>query len=115
MTPFGFQSEERTFWEAKDTYVQMSPFTFADRIKAPLLMIHGADDQNPGTFPIQSERLLHAIKGLGGTARLVVLPKEGHGYQARESLMHMAYEMDSWLERWVKGAGPREAARPKKP
>jgi dipeptidyl aminopeptidase/acylaminoacyl peptidase len=107
LTPFGFQAEERTFWEARDTYVTMSPFTVADKIDEPLLMIHGAEDSNPGTFPIQSERLLHAIKGLGGTARLVMLPKESHGYQARESLMHMVWEMDAWLERHVKGAGPR--------
>jgi dipeptidyl aminopeptidase/acylaminoacyl peptidase len=102
LTPFGFQAEERTFWEARDTYVAMSPFTVADHINKPLLMIHGIEDSNPGTFPIQSERLFHAIKGLGGTARLVMLPKESHGYQARESVHHMAWEMDDWLERFVK-------------
>lgn len=111
LTPFGFQSEERTFWEARDTYVAMSPFTVADRINEPLLMIHGAEDANPGTFPIQSERLLHAIKGLGGTARLVFLPKESHGYAARESLMHVAWETDRWLSKYVKAAGPRQASK----
>lgn len=110
LTPFGFQSEERIFWEAPDTYVKMSPFTVADKIDEPLLLIHGAEDNNPGTFPVQSERLFAALKGLGGQARLVMLPKESHGYQARESVLHVLYEMDRWLEQHVKNAGPRQKA-----
>src|SRR5690606_19260703 len=88
LTPFGFQGERRTYWEAVETYTRLSPFTYANRINEPLLLIHGELDPNPGTFPMQSERLYHAIKGHGGTARLVQLPYEGHGYQARESVMH---------------------------
>jgi dipeptidyl aminopeptidase/acylaminoacyl peptidase len=105
LTPFSFQAEERTFWEAPDTYVKMSPFTHASKIDEPLLMIHGTDDNNSGTFPIQSERLFQAVQGLGGTARLVMLPFESHGYQARESVLHMLWEMDTWLEQHVRHAG----------
>lgn len=107
LTPFGFQSEERTYWEARETYTRMSPFTFADKIDEPLLMIHGAEDSNSGTFPVQSERLFQAVKGLGGRVRLVMLPKESHSYVARESVLHVFYEMDSWLEKHVKNAPPR--------
>jgi len=110
LTPFGFQSEERIFWEAPDTYVKMSPFTVADKIDEPLLLIHGAEDNNPGTFPVQSERLFAALKGLGRPARLVMLPKESHSYQARESVLHVLYEMDRWLDQHVKNAGPRPKA-----
>lgn len=101
-TPFGFQAEERTYWQAPQVYYQMSPFSYADKIKTPLLLIHGADDENSGTFPIQSERLYNAIKGHGGTTRLVMLPKEFHGYRAKESVLHTLWEMDSWLEKYVK-------------
>ena len=104
LTPFGFQSEERHFWEASETYAAMSPFNHADKIVTPLLLIHGEADPNPGTYPMQSERLFAAIKGLGGTARLVVLPGEGHAYRARESIMHVLAEQDAWLETHVKNA-----------
>jgi len=104
LTPFSFQAEERTFWEAPDTYIRMSPFTHANKINEPLLMIHGVDDNNQGTFPIQSERLYAAMSGLGGTVRLVMLPYEAHGYRARESVMHMLWEMDTWMEKYVKAA-----------
>ncbi len=102
LTPFGFQSEERTYWEAPEIYYEMSPFMHAETIKTPLLLIHGAADNNPGTYPMQSERLFNAIKGLGGVARLVMLPNESHSYQASESLNHMLWEMDRWLEKYVK-------------
>lgn len=101
LTPFGFQAEERTYWQAPEVYYQMSPFSFADRIKTPLLIIHGEADNNSGTFPIQSERLYQAIKGHGGTARYVVLPHESHGYRASESVLHMLWEMDRWLEKYL--------------
>ncbi|MHB0972403.1 MAG: S9 family peptidase [Thermoanaerobaculia bacterium] len=101
LTPFSFQAEERTFWEAPETYMAMSPFTHAAKINEPILLIHGIDDNNTGTFPIQSERLYAALKGLGGTARLVMLPHESHGYAARESVLHMLWEMDRWLEKYV--------------
>ncbi len=104
LTPFGFQAEERPYWKAKDVYNNMSPFNYAENIKDALLMIHGEQDNNPGTFPIQSERLFQAIKGLGGTARLVMLPNESHGYRARESISHMLYETNLWMERYVKSA-----------
>ena len=101
LTPFGFQAEERNYWDAKDTYLTMSPFHHADLIDEPILIIHGEDDNNSGTFPMQSERLFSAIKGLGGQARLVMLPNESHGYRARESILHMLYETDAWLEQHV--------------
>lgn len=104
LTPFGFQGERRTFWEATDTYINLSPFTHAHRIKAPILLIHGQIDNNAGTFPMQSERLFHAVNGHGGTARLVMLPFEGHGYRARESVMHVLAEMVEWMDRHVKHA-----------
>jgi dipeptidyl aminopeptidase/acylaminoacyl peptidase len=103
LTPFGFQSERRTLWEAPETYLKMSPFLYADKIKAPLLLIHGEADNNPGTFPVQSERMYQAVKGNGGTVRYVVLPHEAHGYAARESVEHTLYEMVSWFDRHVKG------------
>jgi dipeptidyl aminopeptidase/acylaminoacyl peptidase len=108
LTPFGFQRERRSFWEATDLYVKMSPFTYANRIKAPILLIHGEADNNAGTFPIQSERLFEAIRGNGGTARLVLLPHEAHNYLARESVLHVLAEMIEWADRWT---GSRERAR----
>jgi dipeptidyl aminopeptidase/acylaminoacyl peptidase len=104
LTPFTFQAEDRNFWEAPETYIRMSPFMHAQKINEPLLLIHGAADDNPGSFPIQSERLFQAMKGLGGTARLVMLPHEAHGYRARESLLHMLWEQDRWFETYVKAA-----------
>jgi dipeptidyl aminopeptidase/acylaminoacyl peptidase len=113
LTPFGFQTERRTYWEAPDAYAAVSPFMHADKINEPLLMIHGAKDANPGTFPIQSERLFQAISGLGGIARLVLLPEESHGYRARESVLDVAAESIEWFDKYVKGAGPREASAPR--
>jgi dipeptidyl aminopeptidase/acylaminoacyl peptidase len=110
LTPFGFQAEERTYWKAPETYNAMSPFNYADKIKDALLMIHGEQDNNPGTFPIQSERLFQAMKGLGGTARLVMLPNESHGYRARESISHVLYETNFWMETYVKNAKQRDTA-----
>ncbi|MDB5201386.1 MAG: family peptidase [Ferruginibacter sp.] len=104
LTPFGFQNEERTYWQAPDVYFNMSPFSYADKIKTPLLMIHGEADNNPGTFPIQSERLFNAIKGHGGTVRFVQLPFESHGYAAKENILHMLWEMNEWLNTYVKKA-----------
>jgi len=104
LTPFGFQSERRTFWEAPDVYFALSPFMHADQINEPLLLIHGMVDNNSGTFPIQSERLYHAVKGHGGTVRLVMLPHESHGYRARESVMHTLAEMIDWFDTYVKNA-----------
>ena len=101
LTPFGFQTERRNFWEAMPVYDRVSPFRYADKIAAPLLLIHGERDANSGTFPIQSERLFQAIQGTGGTARLVILPYENHGYVARESVLHMLAEEFAWLERWL--------------
>jgi dipeptidyl aminopeptidase/acylaminoacyl peptidase len=104
LTPFGFQGEERTYWEAPDVYNSMSPFNYAHKIKTPILLIHGEMDNNSGTFPIQSERLYNAIKGHGGTVRYVVLPYESHGYSAKENILHMLWEQDQWLDKWVKNA-----------
>jgi dipeptidyl aminopeptidase/acylaminoacyl peptidase len=102
LTPFGFQAEQRTYWQAPDIYNKMSPFSHADKIKDALLLIHGEADNNPGTFPIQSERLYNAIKGHGGTVRYVQLPYESHSYAAKENLLHMLWEMNSWLDKYLK-------------
>ena len=102
LTPFGFQREERSYWDAPDVYNTMSPFMHADKMKTPLLLIHGEADNNSGTYPMQSERYFNALKGLGGPARLVMLPKESHGYSAVESVLHVLWEQDQWLEEHVK-------------
>jgi len=107
LTPFGFQAEQRTYWEATDTYTEMSPFTYANRVNEPILLIHGEADDNSGTFPVQSERFYAALKGNGATVRYVVLPLEAHGYRARESVGHTLWEMTRWLDQYVKNAGPR--------
>jgi len=102
LTPFGFQSEERSYWEAPDVYNTMSPFMHADKMNNPLLLIHGEADNNSGTYPMQSERYFNALKGLGATVRLVILPKESHGYRSKESILHLLWEQDEWLEKHVK-------------
>lgn len=107
LTPFGFQSERRSFWEAPEMYAKVSPFWYANRINEPILLIHGEADNNQGTYPIQSERMFAAIRGNGGTARLVMLPLESHGYAAKESTEHTLYEMIQWFDKWVKNAKPR--------
>jgi dipeptidyl aminopeptidase/acylaminoacyl peptidase len=109
LTPFGFQAEDRTFWEAPEVYFRMSPFMNADKLNEPILLIHGEADNNSGTFPIQSDRYYHALKGQGKTARLVTLPHESHGYRSRESILHMLWEMEAWLERYVK-RGPGDVS-----
>lgn len=114
LTPFGFQGERRSFWEATKLYTDISPFFYANRINEPILLIHGEADNNQGTYPIQSERLYAAISGNGGTARLVMLPLESHGYSAKESVQHTLFEMIQWFDRHVKNAkprGPRTATR----
>ena len=103
LTPFGFQSEERSYWEAPEIYYGMSPFMHADKMKTPLLLIHGVADNNSGTYPLQSERYFNALKGLGAPVRLVMLPKESHGYRAKESIMHMLWEQEQWLDKHLKG------------
>jgi dipeptidyl aminopeptidase/acylaminoacyl peptidase len=108
LTPFGFQSEERSYWEAPEIYYNMSPFMHADKMKTPLLLIHGVADNNSGTYPLQSERYFNALKGLGAPVRLVMLPKESHGYRAKESIMHMLWEQDQWLEKHVKNRKMKE-------
>jgi dipeptidyl aminopeptidase/acylaminoacyl peptidase len=110
LTPFGFQNERRSVWEASDVYLKVSPFFFADKLKTPLLIVHGAEDANPGTTPIQSSKLYEAIRGNGGTTRLVVLPHEPHWYTAMESNEQLVYEMLRWFDKYVKDAPPRAAA-----
>jgi dipeptidyl aminopeptidase/acylaminoacyl peptidase len=113
LTPFGFQNEERTYWQAPEIYYKMSPFSYADKIKTPILLIHGEADNNSGTFPLQSERLFSAIKGQGGTVRFVLLPLEAHGYAGRESVLHMFWEMNNWMNTYVKNpAAATAAAKP---
>lgn len=104
LTPFGFQNETRTFWDVPDLYARMSPFWSADKIKDPILLMHGEMDDNPGTFPIQSERFYMALKGFGATVRYVTLPYEAHGYAARETLLHVVAEKINWFDKYVKAA-----------
>ena len=106
LTPFGFQNEERTYWQAPEVYYKMSPFSYADKIKTPILLFHGEADNNTGTFPIQSERFYSALKGEGATVRFVLLPLEAHGYQGRESVLHMLWEMENWMDKFVKPDQP---------
>jgi dipeptidyl aminopeptidase/acylaminoacyl peptidase len=110
LTPFGFQNEDRTYWQAPQLYYEMSPFSYADKIKTPILLIHGEADDNTGTYPINSERLFNAIKGNGGTVRLVFLPYEAHGYRGKENLLHVLWEQYQWLERYVKNAKNKNVA-----
>ncbi len=110
LTPFGFQAERRTFWEATELYTKVSPFFYAHKINEPILLIHGEADNNQGTYPIQSERMYAAIRGTGGTARLVMLPHESHGYAAKESVEHTLFEQVSWFDKYVKNAKPRSAS-----
>ncbi|MCH2228720.1 MAG: prolyl oligopeptidase family serine peptidase [Crocinitomicaceae bacterium] len=102
LTPFGFQSEQRSYWEAPEVYYTMSPFMHAEKMNQPLLLVHGEADNNSGTYPMQSERYFNALKGLGATVRLVILPKESHGYRSKESIFHLLWEQDQWLEKHVK-------------
>ena len=102
MTPFGFQAEPRTYWQVTDIYTKMSPFTYAHQIKDPILLIHGMADDNQGTFPVQSERFFAALKGNGAISRFVYLPHEAHGYRASESLNHTLWEMNRWLDLYLK-------------
>lgn len=117
LTPFGFQSERRNYWKARNVYDEMSPFNYADRIKDALLIIHGQMDNNTGTFPVQSERLYQALVYFGGTARYVQLPYESHSYQAIETTLDMLYETGAWLDKYVKNAEPRKKPekKPEKP
>lgn len=109
LTPFGFQSERRTIWQAPDVYLKMSPFMYADKIKTPILLIHGEADDNSGTFPIQSDRMYQAIRGNGGTVRLVFLPAEAHGYRAKETIEHVLWEEFTWFDKYVKDPPPRSS------
>jgi dipeptidyl aminopeptidase/acylaminoacyl peptidase len=106
LTPFGFQSEERNLWQTPRVYLEMSPFLNAKHINEPLLLLHGEKDENPGTYLLQSERLFHALNGLGGQARLVMFPDEGHTFRGEESIMHMLWEIERWLEIHLKGESP---------
>ncbi|MDJ0977396.1 MAG: prolyl oligopeptidase family serine peptidase [Erythrobacter sp.] len=112
LTPFGFQAERRVFWDTPETYYKLSPFMAADKIKEPILLIHGKNDNNSGTFPQQSERMFAAIKGTGGTARLVMLPHESHGYRGRESVLHTLAEMLDWFDANVKNAERNDETEP---
>jgi len=114
LTPFGFQNEDRTYWEAPELYNAMSPFSHADKIKTPILLIHGDADNNTGTYPIQSERMFNAIKGHGGTVKYISLPFESHGYAGRENILHTLAEQFNWLEKYVKNA-PKENDKKKEP
>ncbi|MFQ3351428.1 MAG: dipeptidyl aminopeptidase/acylaminoacyl peptidase [Candidatus Marivariicella framensis] len=115
LTPFGFQSEERSYWEAPEVYYTMSPFMHADKMKTPLLLVHGEADNNSGTYPMQSIRYFNALKGLGATTRLVMFPKESHGYRAKETILHLIWEQDRWLEKYVKNKPKDLTNKPLKP
>jgi dipeptidyl aminopeptidase/acylaminoacyl peptidase len=109
LTPFGFQNEQRTFWEVPELYSRMSPFFYAHKVNEPILLIHGEADNNSGTFPIQSERFYMALKGHGATVRYVTLPAEAHGYAARESVLHTVAEMLNWADKYAKNAPARSS------
>ncbi|MBL7739264.1 MAG: prolyl oligopeptidase family serine peptidase [Chitinophagaceae bacterium] len=113
LTPFGFQNEDRTYWQAPELYNGMSPFSYADKIKTPILLVHGEMDNNTGTYPIQSERMFNAIKGNGGTVKYLSLPYESHGYQGRENILHLLNEQYQWLEKYVKNTPKAEENKPK--
>ena len=102
LTPFGFQTEQRNYWETPSVYNTMSPFMNADKMKTPILLVHGEADNNPGTFTLQTERYFQALKGLGAPARMVILPKESHGYAAKENILHLLWEQDQFLEKYLK-------------
>jgi dipeptidyl aminopeptidase/acylaminoacyl peptidase len=102
LTPFGFQREQRNYWEVPEVYTKMSPFMNADKMKTPILLVHGEADNNPGTFTLQTERYFQALKGLGAPARMVILPKESHGYAAKENILHLLWEQDQFLEKCLK-------------
>jgi dipeptidyl aminopeptidase/acylaminoacyl peptidase len=102
LTPFGFQSEQRNYWDVPEVYNGMSPFMNADKMKTPLLLTHGEADNNPGTFTLQTERYFQALKNLGAPVRMVILPKESHGYVAKESILHLLWEQDQFLEKYLK-------------
>jgi dipeptidyl aminopeptidase/acylaminoacyl peptidase len=114
LTPFGFQNEDRNYWDDPKLYYDMSPFSYANKIKTPILLIHGDMDDNTGTFPIQSERLFNAIKGFGGTVRYVSLPYEAHSYRGKENLLQMLYEQNQWLDKYVKNADKNEPKKEQK-
>jgi dipeptidyl aminopeptidase/acylaminoacyl peptidase len=103
LTPFGFQSEQRNFWDVPEIYNGMSPFYTANKMKKPILLIHGEADNNPGTFTLQTERYFQALKGLGANARMVILPKESHGYAAKENILHTLWEQEQFLDKYLKG------------
>jgi dipeptidyl aminopeptidase/acylaminoacyl peptidase len=102
LTPFGFQSEQRNYWDVPAIYNEMSPFMNADKMKTPLLLIHGEADNNPGTFTLQTERYFQALKNLGAPTRMIILPKEAHGYVAKENILHLLWEQDQFLEKYLK-------------
>ena len=102
LTPFGFQLEQRNYWEAPEVYTDMSPFMNAEKMKTPMLLVHGEADNNPGTFTLQTERYFQALKGLGAPVRMVILPKESHGYVAKENIFHLLWEQDQFLEKYLK-------------
>lgn len=114
LTPFGFQNEDRTYWQNPELYNRMSPFSYADKIKTPILLVHGDMDNNTGTFPIQSERMFNAIKGHGGTVKYLSLPYESHGYQGRENLLHLLNEQLAWMDKYVKNAGKKTGEKEEK-
>src|SRR5258705_11358635 len=113
LTPVGFQNEDRTYWQAPEVYDSMSPFRQGDKIKTPILLVHGEMDDNTGTFPIQSERLFNAIKGHGGTVKFISLPYEAHGYRGRENILTMLAEQNMWLDKYVKNAPKSEENKAK--
>ncbi|HLW31859.1 MAG TPA: prolyl oligopeptidase family serine peptidase, partial [Aequorivita sp.] len=102
LTPFGFQREQRNYWEVPDVYNTMSPFMTANKMKKPMLLVHGEADNNPGTFTLQTERYFQALKGMGAPVRMVMLPKESHGYVAKENILHLLWEQEQFLDKHLK-------------
>ncbi|MEX2182686.1 MAG: DUF305 domain-containing protein [Gemmatimonadaceae bacterium] len=106
LTPFGFQTERRNFFEARETYLDMSPFLRADRLAGALLLYHATEDQNVGTAPLASTRMMAALQGLGKTAALYMYHYEGHSVATYESDLDMWARWFAWFDVYVKRPAP---------
>jgi dipeptidyl aminopeptidase/acylaminoacyl peptidase len=106
LTAMTFQTERRHLWDARETYLEMSPLLWANRVNGALLMYHGMEDANVGTDPIHAEHLFRALDGLGKPAALYMYPHEGHGPVAQETVLDLWARWVAWLDMHVKDAKP---------
>lgn len=105
LTPNGFQSERRDLWEGQDTYLEMSPMLHVDQMQGALLMYHGMEDQNVGTAPISSIRMMQALRAQGKNSSLFMYPYEDHGPATLETNLDLWARWTAWLHIYVKNAG----------